>query len=314
VSESRIIPNLFIVGAPKCGTTALHTYLGQHPEIFMAKEKMEGVENNHFATDLIPLTDPFRSDERYFAMFKDAGGKRIVGESSVFYMLSKAAARNIYRFNPDSRIIIMLRNPVDMLQSFHAQLVYNRDEDIIDFEAALKAETSRKNGKLKIKEGLRFNERLFYSEVVSYTEQAQRYLCLFPREQVLVIIYDDFSKDTAAVYQETLEFLNVDPTFEINFPIINARKIVDQGSLIRKRSLVRQIIDHPSPHLNRLKWMVPKPIRRYLRHLSVGFERVGQLSQQYPLMNPKTRIKLQNKYRLEVKKLGNLLGRRLDDW
>ena len=101
MSDSRIIPNLFIAGAPKCGTTALHTYLGQHPQIFMAKVK----ENNHFATDLLPLTDPYRSEARYSAMFKHAGSKKIVGESSVYYMLSKMAAQNIYRFNPDAKTL-----------------------------------------------------------------------------------------------------------------------------------------------------------------------------------------------------------------
>jgi hypothetical protein len=305
------------VGAPRCGTTALHTYLGQHPEIFMAKEKMEGVENNHFATDLIPLTDPFRSDERYFAMFKDAGDKRIVGESSVYYMLSKTAARNIYRFNPNSRIIIMLRNPVDMLPSFHAQLVYNRDEDIIDFEAALEAETRRKNGKLKIKDGLRFNERLFYSEVVSYTEQVQRYLSLFPREQVLVIIYDDFKEDTAAVYQETLEFLNIDPTFQPDFPIINSRKAISAGGSTHQRerkNILRGVIELPSLKFTLISKMIPESLHKYLQRGMKGPEPVNQANQHDAPMNPRTRKQLQRKYRPEVERLTTLIGRDLNGW
>jgi len=221
----RIIPNLFIVGAPKCGTTALDYYLGQHPEIFMPPEKMLGVETNHFATDLIPLDDPYRFDEKYFAMFEKAGDKKIVGESSVFYLLSKDASANIHCFNPLAKIIIMLRDPVDMLSSYHAQLIYNQDEDIIDFEAALSSEVSRKNGSLKIKDNLRFKERLFYSEIVTYTKQVRRYLSLFSKQQVLVILYDDFKQQTEEVYKKTLEFLNVDAKFQTTFPAINTRKI-----------------------------------------------------------------------------------------
>ena len=220
MNNSRIIPNLFIVGAPKCGTTAMLNYLGQHPEIFMAKEK----ENNHFATDLIPLIAPFRSDQKYFALFEDARNQKIVGEKSVYYMLSKIAAQNIFRFNPEAKIIIMLRNPVDMLPSHHAQQIYNGIEDIIDFEEALNAENGRKNGEIKLRESLRIKRKLFYSEVVSYSEQVERYLSLFGEKQVHIIIYDDFKKDIVDVYKKTLEFLNVEPTFQPGFPIINARK------------------------------------------------------------------------------------------
>jgi hypothetical protein len=295
-----VIPNLFIVGAPKCGTTALHTYLGQHPEIFMAKDK----ENNHFATDLIPLTDPFRSDEKYFEMFKDAGDKKIVGESSVFYMLSKVAVENIYHFNPNAKIIIMLRNPVDMLQSYHAQLIFNRDEDITDFEAALNAELERKNGTLKIKDGLRFIERLFYSEVVSYTEQVQRYLALFDKEQVQIIIYDDFKKVTAGVYQKTLEFLNVDATFQTDFTVINARKVISKNIFLKK-------IEQHSQSLNLLKKMVPKPFRKYLYSVLKGSESVKKSS---PPMDLITRKRLQRIYSSEIEKLSILLGRDLNYW
>lgn len=313
MNGTRIIPNLFMVGAPKCGTTALYTFLGQHPEIFMARDK----ENNHFATDLIPLDDLFRSDEKYFAMFKDAGDKKIVGENSNHYLLSRAAAGNIFRCNPESKIIIMLRNPVEMLQSFHAQLVYNGDEDIVNFEAAMDAETKRKNGELNIKRPLRVAGKLFYSEVVAYAEQVQRYINLFPKEQVHVIIYDDFKKDTAGVYQKTLEFLNVDPKFKPEFQIVNTRK-----PLIPKRSMkqggwkrmVLRMAGRPSFPIDFFKKITPGLLQESVKRILSSSKPVTRPDQQYPTLNPETRRQLQKKYRPEIEKLGIVLGRDLSYW
>jgi len=313
MNGSRTIPNLFIVGAPKCGTTAMHTYLGQHPEIFMARVK----ENNHFATDLIPPADEFRSDGRYFEMFREAGDKKIVGESSVYYMLSKIAAENIRRFNPEAKIIIMLRNPVDVLHSFHAQLIYNGDEDIMDFEAALEAETKRKSGELQIKKGLRFNERLFYSEVVSCAEQVQRYLYLFPKEQVYIIIYDDFRIDTAGVYRKTLEFLNVDPMFQPDFPIVNPRKMLIPHRVIGKkgwRGFLLRMIELPVPPVRFMIQTTPQTLRNYLKRVLFDMKPSGHPNQQNPPMCSETRRQLQKTYRLEIEKVEKLLGRDLCSW
>lgn len=289
--SDRIIPNLFIVGAPKCGTTAMHTYLGQHPEIFMSKEK----ENNHFATDLLSGNDPFRSDARYFAMFEGADDAKIIGESSVFYLFSKVAAANIYHYNPEAKIIIMLRNPVEMLQSYHAQLIYNQDEDILDFKAALKAEGKRKSGELKIKEGLRFKERLFYSEIVSYTEQVKRYLSLFGKEHVRIIVFEEFKKEPAVVYRKTLEFLNVDTTYQINFPVINGRKKFNPNHSNPQKGIFRSINKFPLPVCHFIKGLV-------------------SFRQPDSSMNPRTRKWLQKKYRPEIEQLSVLLGNDLNYW
>jgi hypothetical protein len=297
---TRIIPNLFIVGAPKCGTTALSAYLGKHPEIFMAMF----TECNHFATDLIPPDDPFRSEEKYRALFSDVKNQKNVGEKSVYYMLSKVAAQNIYRFNPEAKIIIMLRNPVDMLQSHHSQQVYNGDENITDFEEALRAEIGRKNDELKLKENVRIKEKLFYSEVVSYTEQVERYLSLFRGEQIHIIIYDDLKKDTADVYKKTLEFLHVDSTFQPDFPKINARKV-------RRNNFYSRFINTPYPWKDFVKKLIPK---RFQEDIYFTLKRLDSIEVRPPLMNPITKKQLQETYTSEIQKLGIVLGRDLSCW
>ena len=169
-TESRK-PDFFIVGAPKCGTTSLHIYLRQHPDIFMPAEK----EHNHFATDLLSATDPYCNRDQYLKLFVEAQNEKRVGESSVFHLYSKVAAKNIFAFDSTARIIIMLRDPLSWIASYHSQMVYNGDEVIADLGDALVAEAGRRCGK-NIPTKLRFSERLLYRDVVRFVDQVARYL------------------------------------------------------------------------------------------------------------------------------------------
>lgn len=293
-------PDFFIVGAPKCATTALHTYLGKHPDIFMPKQK----ELHHFATDLLRPDDPWRSAERYMAMFKDVKTEKLVGESSVFYLYSKLAAQNIFDFNPEARIIVMLRNPVDMLYSYHSQLVFNGDENIMNFKSALDAEESRKKGLLLPSKHLRFVERLFYGEIVGFSKQLERYFKTFSRERVYVIIYDDFRSDTANIYSKTLEFLGVDKSFLPAFQVINANKRIRSKGLqdfINSPTFLGEMV------VNLLPRILRKRAKSKLEHFNVQY--VSR-----PRMKPDIREELQEKYSWEVECLSNLLNRDLRKW
>ena len=145
------IPNLFIVGAPKCATTSLHHYLQQHPDIAMCKIK----EPHFFCTDFHRECDTFhqaptlfeiRDESAYLSLFSHWKGEKIVGESSTSYLYSQTAADHIYDFNADAKIIIVLREPVSLLYSWHSHLVNNREETIDDFKSALSAEHEKKTG------------------------------------------------------------------------------------------------------------------------------------------------------------------------
>lgn len=213
-------PNFFLVGAPRCATTAMCQYLDQHPAIYISKPK----EPNFFDGDLLSLKPLHRSYtlSEYLDLFK-AGEGLLCGEGTVWYMLSKTAAREIYQFNPDAKILIMLRNPVDFLYSLHSHLVFYGYEDIQDFESALLAEPDRRQGK-RIPPGCHPTELLLYSQLASFTEQIQRYLDVFDRSQIHLTIYDDFVKDTAGTYRKVLEFLGVDANFTTDFEIVNSNK------------------------------------------------------------------------------------------
>src|SRR5687767_6541194 len=124
-------PNFFIPGAPKCGTSSLHDYLAQHPDVFMSEDMKEP---GFFNPDLrVNLVRRAATEQKYLSLFKDAAGKRRVGESSTWYMLSSVAAQLINSFDPASKAILMLRNPVDAMYSLHGQLLWSCNEDITDF-------------------------------------------------------------------------------------------------------------------------------------------------------------------------------------
>ena len=201
-----IRPNLFLVGAPKCGTTSMCWYLGEHPDIFMADTK----ELHYFGSDLTPRRT--MDEGEYLSHFRGARGERVVGESSVMYLASTTAAREIWEFSPTAAVIIMLRNPVDMVYARFAQMRRNGLEDIEDFEMALDAEPDRRLGRrLPAVFGWRNVRRspklLCYCDTAAYSAQVQRYLDVFTRDKVHVVVFDDLARDPAAAYRDVLGFL-----------------------------------------------------------------------------------------------------------
>lgn len=134
-------PNFFIVGAPKCGTTSLYEYLRSHPQVFMPEKK----EPEHFSDDLdwrnVMLRHRVADRDDYLSLFDPAPAHAAaVGEASTWYLFSEAAAGAIHDFNPEARIIIMLRDPVKMMYSLHGQFLKDCNEVIEDFAQAIAAE------------------------------------------------------------------------------------------------------------------------------------------------------------------------------
>jgi hypothetical protein len=292
-------PDFFIVGAPKCGTTALNDYLREHPEIFIPAKK----EIHFFGSDLVFQKQRLALPE-YLSYFSATRDEKRVGESSVWYLYSQRAAAEIKEFCPSARIIIMLRNPVDMMHSLHSQRLFNDNEDIADFAEALAAEEERKRGLRLYKTALN-TMGFFYRAAARYTQQVQRYFEVFGREQVHVIIFDDFTKQLPQVYRETCVFLEVNADFQPQFLVINANKRVRSKML---RGFLRY---PPSTTLRLLRLFVPQPGRAGLK------ERLRRFNTKYeprlPL-DPTLRQRLQAELLPEVEELSQLLGRDLTHW
>lgn len=291
-------PDFFIVGAPKCGTTAMYDYLRQHPDIFMPFHK----EPLYFGSDLTRRYGAMSTRE-YLDLFRDAHPGQRVGEASAWYLYSATAAAEIHRVAPDARIIVMLRNPVDVMHAQHSQLLFSEQEDIVDFDAALAAEEYRARGE-RLPAGPIRTENVLYRRMVRFAEQLERYLGVFGPESVHVIIYEDFRQDTAGEYRKVLDFLGVDRNAVVDFRASNENKVVKAEwlqRLIWNPPLLRPLI----PRLRRYRAV--HAARRVLLALNSRRHRREAI-------DPSLRERLTRELEPEVVRLGRLIGRDLSAW
>ncbi len=274
-------------------------YLKDHPEIFIPARK----EIHFFGSDLVLRRTQRITEQEYIAYFAPAQAEKRLGEASVWYLYSQQAATEIKAFSPTAQIIIMLRNPVDMMYSMHSQRLYSGKQDIIDFAEALEVEEKRRQGVRPYQDSFDV-KGASYRAAATYTPQVQRYFDVFGREQVHVIIFDDFARATAQVYQATCEFLQVDPHFQPEFRIVNANKGVHSPAL---RSFLRYL---PWPVSWLLKLLGPSArhgFKSWVRRLNTRYET-------RPPMDPDLQRQLQAEFAPEVERLSALLGRDLTQW
>lgn len=296
-------PNFFIVGAPKCGTTALYEYLRHHPNIFMSEVK----EPHFFAKDLGSYPR-IKTLEDYTELFTRSTDRHSsVGEASVYYLRSAVALANIRAFNPEAKIIAMFRNPVDMVHSLHSQLLYWSEEVERDFEAAWRLQERRSRG-LDLPPGSRGGFLVQYHEVGRFGTQTERVLSVFPAEQVKLILYDDFTASPASVYTDVVEFLKIPHDGRTEFPRINENKRA-------RMSWLRQLYRKPP--------VVLKSTVRSLKQ-AVGEEEIAGLQKKIvelntvkerrPPLSAEFRAELVNTFRDEVFLLSRLMNRDLSHW
>jgi len=209
-ATSKRLPEFFIVGHPKCGTTALYEMLMAHPQIYMPKSK----EPWFFATELLTRTPPRPTGtpqnlDEYRDWFDGARPEQIVGEASAMYLWSQVAAQNIAAARPDAKIIAFFREPAAFLRSLHMEWVQIYVETETDFRTALALEPERREGRA-VGRHTYWPQAVLYSDYVRYVEQLDRYRAVFAPEQILTLIYDDFRADNEGTLKRVLEFLGVD--------------------------------------------------------------------------------------------------------
>jgi hypothetical protein len=289
-------PNFFIAGAPRCGTTAMYDYLRQHPDVFMPLRK----EPVYFGSDL-QKRKPYLDEAGYRELFEPGAGCARRGEATVWYLYSQTAAREIHDFVPEARIIIMLRNPVDMIHSLHSHQLFTANEDIADFEAALAAEPDRAQGR-RLPPGVRRPEGLLYRACGRYADHVERWLEVWGSDQLKVILYDDLSADPAGTYRQTLDFLQVDPSFAPDFAVVNQNKGVRSG-------LLRRIIYHPAyvAVTNRLPGPISHAVSRAVKRANIRYA-------ERPRMSAELRSQLTAEFAPDVERLAGIIGRDLSAW
>lgn len=304
--EDGKIPNFFIIGAPKCGTTSLSVYLREHNNVFIPRLK----EPHFFCTDF-HVGRNVESFEKYKRLFSAVSQDHIaVGEASVWYMYSKVAIRNICDYNPCSRIIAMLRNPIELVQSLHAQQLYSFQEDRQDFRVAWSLQEERRLGK-KIPRTCYVPDMIQYVKIGMLGEQVEGVLEIFPSDQVKLILFDDFKADTRRVYQDVLSFLGVPDDNRHCFPVINERKAHRSTWLAR---ILQDSHNRPAMWLRYMDLLLSKtPGLKYL-HLKDRLLDLNLSTRRPPSLHPLFWQELADAFRDDIDRLSTILDRDLDHW
>ena len=218
-SHQQRVPEFFIVGHPKSGTTALWNMLRRHPQVYLPWPK----EPYFFADELHPPAATPRTFgrtpdtlEEYLALFDYAKPDQRLGEASAPYLWSRTAAGRIAEVQPAARIIAILREPASFLHSLHLQFVQIYIEPEKDMRKALALEDARRAGRHVPSKSFSGPEATLYSEYVRYVDQLRRYAAQFAPEQMLVLIYDDYRRDNEATVRRVQRFLDADDTHPLH--------------------------------------------------------------------------------------------------
>jgi hypothetical protein len=204
------LPNFMIIGAAKSGTSSLYMYLKQHPEIYMSP-----VKEPHFFSfdDESKLTkgpgDPIHKAitnfDEYQALFDNVTNEKAIGEASTSYLYRPEAPKRIHAMLPDTKLIIILRNPVDRAFSAYMHVVRDKRETAKDFTEALSLEDSRIAAD--------WEPIWHFTNVGHYYEQLERYFKLFKKDQIKIFLYDELNTNQDKLIKDAYQFLEVDPTF-----------------------------------------------------------------------------------------------------
>jgi hypothetical protein len=296
--------DFFIAGNLKSGTTTYYGLLKQNPEIFVPEYK----EPKFFCTDLHRESDefhgrqvnyPIRTIERYNQLYEDAKEGQLLGDCSPHYTFSKEAAKNIYEYNPEAKIIIFLREPVSFLRSLHFDSLHALNETEEDFLKALELEEDRKRGK-NIPPKISAPSYLYYSDWVKYKEQIERFVDLFGKENVKIVFLKEIIEDERRVYRDILKFVGVN---NVDF---NPDFLINKNSSRKVRfGFILKALKH-SKFWDIAYKLIPVKMYSFLERI---FNRIFFKKANKPQLAKEDLITLKKKYYPEVKVLNDYLNK-----
>lgn len=280
VKNRANMPNFFILGAGKCGTTSLYHYLGHHPDIYMSPVK----EPCFFCKEFQVVKSPID----YARLFDAAEKEPLIGEASHVYFTSPASAQTLQTFFPAARFVLILRHPADRAYSLYHHMRRYGYETIGTFEKALKAEEKRFNSVFFRKHCNQYIYNFFYFRSGLFGEQMERYFALFDRSRFHIVTLAQLNKAPVATIQGIYDFLNVRKDHAPEMEVFN------KGETSRW-PLLQNLINLK---LRRPSW---------LRRIGMDFARKYNLTE-IPPMNPETRRQLCARYQSDLAKLHDLTG------
>jgi len=286
-------PNTFIIGAPKSGTTSIARWLGEHPDVFMSTPK----EPYYFCRPSLQLAG-IREPEQYAALFAAAQDALVIAEATTAILYDDTALPRILRFAPDARIIVMLRNPVELTLSWYGECVRHLRENIGDFPTAWEAIEDRRVGK-RIPPECADPLMLDYRYIASLGSHLGRVRKLVPTKQLHVAFLDDFVTDPRTAWLQLLEFLNLPDDRRAEFAAENVGYF--KGNVASYRAL-RALADKA----------------KQLLRLRGGTGLVEKLARGHrkrrPRLDEEFRSVLRREFEPEISALEQITGRDLSQW
>ncbi|MCJ7771633.1 MAG: sulfotransferase [Desulfobacterales bacterium] len=298
--NNNFMPNLLIAGAGKSGTTSLHYYLRQHPEIFMCTPKEPHFFRAQFSR--FPMNGPgdnikkvYKNFEDYKKLFKKVDGQKVIGDASAsnLYYAEKVIPY-IEKYLGDPKIIISLRNPVERAYSAYLNLIL-QNREWLSFQEALAQEDKR------IKDNWRHS--WFYKNTGFYYKRVKAYIENF--SDVKVYLFDDLKKDPLSLVQDIYDLLGVEPTF---VPDVNAR--FASSGIPRFKAV--SLLWRETKFRNAISW-----IGKGVLSEQIWYKLRDMLRKKFvtkPDMAAATRRYLLNEYRDDILQLQTLIGRDLSHW
>jgi Sulfotransferase family len=289
------LPNFIVIGAAKAGTTALYHYLDEHPQVFMSQVK----ETNFFAYGLDAGGKPIcggpdvrrfgvRTLPEYERLFAGAGDALAIGEASPLYLECPPAAARIKELLPAARIICSIRHPVDRAYSdyqMHLRHEGRRLDPDRDLDPA--ADWARPGS--------------HWMQIGRYYGQLARYFELFPRERILVCLFDDLKRSPRGVMEAVYRFLGVDPAFQPDFDTPHAPGGLPMSRILESLFTSKAIQAAVKP-------LIPAGAANW-------FKRVRRRNlQPAPRLPAKLKAELTRHFRDDITQTSALIGRNLDHW
>ena len=297
----------FIVGAPRCGTTAMSRYLGKHPNICFSDPK----ETHYFLfADHAKGSDALRKEflSAYFPNLSDV--TRVVGDGSISTLYSKDALQLILRVFEAPKFIVMLRNPVDMLRSYHARVLHLRQENEADLETAWAIQDQRAKG-VRIPKSCSDPRVLQYRDIARLGFHSAQMVETVGAENCLPLFFDDFMSDTLGTYQKTLEFLDLPYDGRAKFRRKNAARTYKNGFL---QSLYSGPVMRPVANQFMKNPVRAARIQRALRPYRKKMKKANSLEANPASLDPVFAAELRDYFAEDVRELGQLFGRDLEHW
>ena len=299
--KSRL-PNFLIVGAAKSGTSSLHNYLHEHPEVFMPSYNREGMkvkEPRFLIKDLVQhrLHNGVWNFEEYQCLFSDVREEKLIGESTVLYLYYyQHAIKNIkYYLGKEVKIIIMLRNPIDRAYSAF-QHVSRGLKETNSFEESLEIEKGRLERETNLTPMVMYKEMgMYYSMVKAYKDSFKN---------IHIVFYEDFRDNIALEMNKVYSFLGISKDINVN---LNKRYNVGGKKWKNKKSKHFFMKDNLAKSI--LKLITPKKIRQEIRNKLVNLS-----TKEVEEMKKETRNMLNNYFQEDIKKLSELLNKDLQHW